>query len=490
MEVLENRLNSMQQLRIQMEHLADVQKREESNYLETIKEFLKQRYVPLNDDPVFEYSQSTSSDKKGSTETQLKIRLDEVEKRYRLEQKERVKAQKMFTTFRAEGSSIIHRLRDSLTRITQKYKSVSSKVNELEEQLEEEQHKSEQLGQLYDEAIETLNKNGQIIKNYSPKRSGTTAATTIASTANTSTQDNEQIQQYESKIAHLKKALARVKREVRKMKGDDTSKQQQQVSNSDGEVSDEEDTHWDSVEMNRLKAKIRAEKELRIKTERIVEEKFLQFQNLVEEEEQVIDTLKIKLKEAENENDKLKYQLKRALVAKEAAYSNSESSEIPAEYVDLYTELKNLLDPEDNRNLQSDKHSTSSNPINPYDKVKAQERLIKLLLAKLKAEEEERLRHEEIVAEEEKSILFLEQKIKDLENIVTMQKEEAANERLKLRRLVSSDKLKQIDSLAEDDRMLLLEQELKHITEELNEEIAISKSQLLSKMIPDIEFTL
>lgn len=44
-EVLESRLSSMMKLRMQMEQLTDMQKREESNYMDMMKEFIKKNYV-------------------------------------------------------------------------------------------------------------------------------------------------------------------------------------------------------------------------------------------------------------------------------------------------------------------------------------------------------------------------------------------------------------------------------------------------------------
>ena len=44
-EVLESRLSSMMKLRAQMEQLTDLQKKEESNYLEMMKELMKQSNV-------------------------------------------------------------------------------------------------------------------------------------------------------------------------------------------------------------------------------------------------------------------------------------------------------------------------------------------------------------------------------------------------------------------------------------------------------------
>src|SRR3989338_7432687 len=98
------------------------------------------------------------------------------------------------------------------------------------------------------------------------------------------------------------------------------------------------------MEINRLKGKVRSEKNLRMQTEKVVEEKFVEFQRLVEEEETVIEKLKAKLSRYEAEKEKLKSKLS----AKEVAYSE-DCNDIPTEYLELYTEIKNLLDPEDGR---------------------------------------------------------------------------------------------------------------------------------------------
>ena len=148
--------------------------------------------------------------------------MDELERKLKEEVEERVQTQKMFSTFRAEGSSIIHRLRDSLTRISQKYRETSERLNSTEHELVEQKQKNEQLGQLYDEAVETL------------KRS---ANSSVASS------DPSEAENYQDQIAYMKRSLGRAKREIRKLRGNEKVQ-------TDGET--EEDTHWDSMEVNRL----------------------------------------------------------------------------------------------------------------------------------------------------------------------------------------------------------------------------------------------
>ncbi len=83
-----------------------------------------------------------------------------------------------------------------------------------------------------------------------------------------------------------------------------------------------------------------------------------------------------------------------------------------------------------------------SSKIPMEEKVEAQQKLIKILFSRFKAEEYERLKTEEqtadMVAEEEKTISFLEKKIKDLEQMVSQQKQEQLQDRQQLKKILES----------------------------------------------------
>jgi hypothetical protein len=325
-------------------------------------------------------------ERKKNTETNLLQRIEDLEKKLIIEGKERMKAQKSFAVFKDEGCSVIFRLRDSLKNITEKYDIASRRLTELEERLEEEIVKNEELGQMYDEAMEALNK--------------------------TSVGDILGIESYTESIIP-KYSLEKARRDM---------KNKEELSNNNNIL--EESSNWDVQEITKLKQKGKKEKELHMKNEQKTEEKSLQFQSPVEEEKNVIESLKEKFKKTEIENQQLKMRSQSILTGKEEI-NTEETTDIHEDYSDIYTELKNLLDPEDNKNLQT----SGDQKINPYDRIKAQNRLIKLLFEKLKKEEQERIKIEEhsvrIASEGEKTILFLEKKIQELEEIVIQQKEEA-----------------------------------------------------------------
>ncbi len=391
-QLFENRITSLMQIRARTQEVVEFQKQEEIIFIEVLKELLKHNTVTRNDS--------------GS-----RSKIEELEQKLKHEYQEKKNAQKMFATFREEGGTIINRLRQSLTQVTKKYKSerqmvanLNSKLYEYEEIVQQEREKNEKLSEMYDQVLEALRTSEEYNR------------------GNSNGQDQSEL---EAKNSQLRKQLQRAKRELKSLKGNVSG-----ATSGRSENDSEEDTHWDSMEINRLKGKVRSEKNLRMQTEKVVEEKFVEFQRLVEEEETVIEKLKAKLSKSESENEKLKSKLS----AKQVAYSE-DGNHIPTEYLELYTEIKNLLDPEDGRLLNDNENA------DPHEKLNAQQRLIKLLLAKLKAEEQERLKTEEqsaeMVAKEEKTIIFLEKKLRALESMVSKQKTDTTTERKNLKRVNS-----------------------------------------------------
>lgn len=94
-----------------------------------------------------------------------------------------------------------------------------------------------------------------------------------------------------------------------------------------------------------------------------------------------------------------------------------------------------LQDPEDLKTIDSSSKSDSVKT-DPDEIIKAHRKLIKLLLIRVKQEENSRLKTEEqtsrLVAEQEQTIEYLEQKIKELEELLSQTKEVSTDGKQKL----------------------------------------------------------
>ncbi|KAL9641673.1 hypothetical protein ABK040_016904 [Willaertia magna] len=420
-EAFENRLASMMQLRLQMEELTKAQKQEEGLYVQTIKEILKRS--------------NHEQEKRKETEHYLSIKLREMEGKLRQEYEEKSKTVNEFQSFKEKGTSIIMKLRDSLKKLTEKYKTEKHKASQLkkhnvqlEEELVQERRRSEKFKQLYTEVME---EGGDVLNSSQPKVKGYTASNSL-----TGSYKN-------TKIVY--------------------EEERQQNSSSDNE--DEEDD-----ELSILKEELKLEKQAKRKTERAVEKKLKEYQQIIEEEDVIIEDLKSKLSfkskeaaELRKEIDRLKFDRGLALEVKN---DNPTSINIPNEYLEMFTEIRGLLDPEDNKYLLAD------NSIDPNDKINAQNRLISLLLAKLKAEENDRIQSNEnnqsVIQKKEEIINYLERKIKELEMIINEMKDQSIKERLRLESLIQGVVIDEDEIDENDERFKEMEKKLNDIANSMN----------------------
>ncbi|EFC37242.1 predicted protein [Naegleria gruberi] len=415
-EAFENRLASMMNLRVQMEELASAHKQEEDNYVHTIREILRRS--------TFE------NERRREVESSLKGKLNEVEGKLKTEFIEKQKTYEEFQNFKEKGTSIIYRLRDSLKKITEKYKEEKQKNSSLKKQLKE-------CEDAWEDEVKKRERFESII--------------------NEKQSSNDII--WQEKFARMKEKNVQLLDEIQELEEKLHLQQEKAISASNNGESED----WK-------------------KKEKVFETKIKEFQRLLEEEESLIEDLKRKLSIKQQENSELSKELERVKLERGMSKEilDTTSVEIPKEYLDVYTEIKGLLDPEDNKNLQMD--------ANPQDKIKAQNRFIRLLLTKLKSEEHNRVKtHKEnisIVLEQEKTISFLEKKIRELENIVIEQKEQAQKESLRISKLVKGE---QIDEEADDGKLRELEQKLDIITQEMNNSIRSIQEAREEKMILEEE---
>ncbi|KAG2379105.1 hypothetical protein C9374_007743 [Naegleria lovaniensis] len=396
-DAFENRLASMMNLRMQMEELANAHKQEEDLYVQTIRDILKRN--------TFE------NEKRREIEINLKDKISDMENRLRSEFFEKQKTFEEFQTFKEKGTSIIYRLRDSLKKITEKYKEEKQKnmilkkqLKECEDAWEEESVKREK----YERILADKQSIGEALLQEKYQRL------------------KEQNSTLRDEIAYLKSTQGNVKL---------TEQHSQSVMKE---------------------------------TERVLESKLREFQRLLEEEESLIEDLKKKVSMKNQENSELRKELERLKFERGLNMDINDVSavEIPKEYLDVYTEIKGLLDPEDHVNLQTD--------ANPKDKIKSQNRFIKLLLAKLKSEENDRIKSSEqnvkIIMEQEKTISFLDKKLRELENIIIDQREEAQREHEKAQRIMRGQGIME-EEVDEHNKLKELEKKLDDITQDLNSSI-------------------
>ncbi|KAF0973439.1 hypothetical protein FDP41_008143 [Naegleria fowleri] len=409
-DAFENRLASMMNLRMQMEELANAHKQEEDLYVQTIRDILKRN--------TFE------NEKRREIEISLKDKIAEMENRLRSEFFEKQKAFEEFQNFKEKGTSIIYRLRDSLKKITEKYKEEKQKnltlkkqLKECEEAWEEESLKREK----YERILADKQSIGEAV--------------------------------LQEKYQRLKEQNSVLRDEIAFLKSVHGGKLLKQSSQND------------------IK-----------ETERVLESKLREFQRLLEEEESLIEELKKKVSIKTQENSELRKELERLKFERglNMDINDSSSVEIPKEYLDVYTEIKGLLDPEDHVNLQTD--------ANPKDKIKSQNRFIRLLLAKLKSEENERIKSNEqnvkIIMEQEKTISFLDKKLRELENIIIDQREEAQREHDKAQRIMQGQG--SVEEEVDENKLKELEKKLDDITQDLNSSIqSIQSTELEIKPLAD-----
>lgn len=322
-------------------------------------------------------------------------------KKLKMELQERLREQQSFAQFKQEGSNIILRLKESLEQISEKYKQEASKVHRLEKILEDERTRAMSSGNA--SATDTT------------PFSGYGSVTHVID--------------LENKVQSLRKSLYRSRRELRKLRGDESGDFGLDISKeSDLDMDRSIDvTCWDTFEIQRLQSKLKYERDLRIRTEEIMEDRFKQYKKIIEDEEHIIDTLREKLKHKEREMMRLKSSVQQETNSNPPVRSNSSSSlndlyemaeELKLdgqEVAELYTHLQSVMDhPNEERSL----HVAFSSSTSVQQKMGAYHHLIRALLVKLRAEEMERLKTEEqtaeMLAEEEKTISFLEKKVKNL----------------------------------------------------------------------------
>lgn len=209
-----------------------------------------------------------------------------------------------------------------------------------------------------------------------------------------------------------------------------------------------------SETIQNLKEELDNEKKSREKAENQYDQRINQYKDLINEEAQIIEQLRVELSKRDSEPKK--------------GYNMHINQDIPEREDDiinldeekLYSDVREFLDPEEEKELEF--HSSS-----PGTKTKVQHRLIKILLARLKFEENERLKTEEqsaaMVAEEERTIQFLEKKIKELEVVVQKSRDEATLEREKLKQLIS-DTNESNEGFSTPDRITMIEKQLDQLT--------------------------
>lgn len=384
-EAFENRLASMMSLRAQMEDLTNAQKQEETQYVNTIKEILKRS--------TFE------NEKRKDVENQLKERLSEMESKLREEYNSRQKTFDEFQSFKEKGTSIIYRLRDSLKKITEKYKYEKQKTSAIKKQLRECEEAWEEESKKYEQLENALREN----------------------------QDSEG-KHWQDMYVQVKKQNSELIDELALLKS--------QVGN----VSSEKSTD------SRLK----------------------EYKGLVESQSSIIKELQKSLSSLKQENIDLTKQ-------NEALKEKVQHEPSDFELLDAYSkEMTGLLDPEDTKRLQTES--------SPQEKIQAQNRIIKLLLSKLKNTEREN-RHT-LSLEQERAFNFLVKKMKELEDIIELQKREAECERDRINALLKGE----IDGDNFDEKTFRdLEMKLDVITKDLNNSIQSNQGDSVNKEQVDLD---
>lgn len=355
-DMFDNRLSSMMHLRIKMEEIANAHKQEESQYVDTIKDILKQSIA--------------ERDKQTERESTLMHKLSEFETKYRSEVQEKMKAKQLFTSFKEEGSTIMQRMKHSLASLTDKCRRekatnqiLSSRIAQLESEL---------------------------AKKYIP----------------IPISDNNHMQLLENDLKIAKKEILLYK------------EAQAEPSANDTDI------------VAQLKGRLRMERENMQRVEQALENKCNDYRHLIEEEELVIQSLEARVKTLEQENDRLKsmHQIP------------SDDDSAISEYMELYSEMKNFMDPE-----ESTMHSfASATNSNPRAKMQAQNKLIKMLLARLKSEEklrkvaEEKANEAPLITHEKLGILV--EKCKELEHLADQQRQEALRDKERIKKLLQEDK--------------------------------------------------
>lgn len=332
----------------------------------------------------------------------------------RLEQAESVGMERKarYDTLKRETKSQIAELENQLKRLRKNY----------ETELEQNQNLRNEISSL--KLSLSNNSMGQEIRKmkaiYEDKLS---QAAEVIQMLNVKIEEGE-FENNEPKV--LRRALARARKEIKDLRDKIASAPQIDVSNPEHES---------------FKQKFEKEKELREKTEEFLEKKVGEYQEVLNDEKELIKSLQRKLMRAKENNKELTEQVMLA--------RSSQGEDIPTELVDLYNDLRGLMDPEEEASLRTD------DSVNLTDKVNAQQTLIKMLLARVKSEERQRLKTEEqtatMISEQEKTILFLERKVKDLESLLKVQKEETEQEREEFMKYISPEKLKQFQEQKGDE---------------------------------------
>eukprot|EP00818_Percolomonas_sp_WS_P005051 CAMPEP_0117438786 /NCGR_PEP_ID=MMETSP0759-20121206/2234_1 /TAXON_ID=63605 /ORGANISM="Percolomonas cosmopolitus, Strain WS" /LENGTH=703 /DNA_ID=CAMNT_0005230491 /DNA_START=4 /DNA_END=2115 /DNA_ORIENTATION=+ len=389
--LFEERLGSMMRLRVDMKDICEKQKREESSFVDTVKSMIKQMVEQKqNHNQILE-----------EYHKRLEVSQMELEQ----EREEKLKAQEMFENFKSEGTNIIQRFRSSLGQITQQYKqervqnqALNAKLQMLTKQLKHEKQQSEKFAELYQGALDSLQnrKYSTATTPRTPRRQSTPRGDEDSGTFDPDNDEdvrNDDPQFLRARNRALETKVFALKRSLSKARGNSALEGVESLHKQVAQLQLEKEQH--ALEMdNQLN----------------------EYKSLLDDQETIIRQLRAKIRSCEKENSRLSREARKKPVA--SFRSSIQSEAHPTEFLELYNSLKKMIDPEESKFLDSD--PTKDEPVTePQQKVEAQRKLIKLLLSKLKSEENQRLHTEEqtqeMITEQNTTIVFLEKKIKDFE---------------------------------------------------------------------------